>query len=66
MPHIWYAQQWPNEIDRAHYLDRQAITELPESLLAFGSFYDKRKQILRARIEQALDAHNSVSDVTNN
>ncbi|MEZ8194736.1 DUF262 domain-containing protein [Vibrio cortegadensis] len=64
MPHIWYQKLWPNEIERQHYLDRQAITELPDSLLGFASFYEKRKTTLKSRIEQALDTHSVAKSET--
>ena len=64
MPHIWYQKLWPNEIERQHYLDRQAITELPDSLLGFALFYEKRKAILKSRIEQALDTHSVANSQT--
>jgi len=54
MPHDWYAQQWPNESGRLAHLQSQAITSLPEELSQFMGFYHERHEVLRARIEVAL------------
>ena len=55
MPHEWYAMQWPDPVARQQYMSHQAIDELPETLLGFSAFYDRRKATLKARIQQVLN-----------
>jgi hypothetical protein len=54
LPHEWYAMMWPDPAARANHLQLQAINSLPESLLGFGEFYQKRREILLSRLRTIL------------
>lgn len=54
MPHAWYTKFKPDAQARQQYLAGLEITELPESLIDFSTFYEQRKKALRMRIALAL------------
>lgn len=54
MPHDWYALFKPDASARKEYLAGLEITDLPEALSEFMSFYERRKQGLRLRIASVL------------
>ena len=54
MPHDWYALFKPDASARKEYLAGLEITDLPETLSGFLSFYEQRKQALRLRIASVL------------
>ncbi|MGL5335802.1 MAG: hypothetical protein ACRC9R_06610 [Enterovibrio sp.] len=60
MPHVWYAQQWPDVNARQAHLQSQAIASLPKKLNQLMNFYRERHETLLARIRSALQPASSV------
>lgn len=59
MPHEWYGALWPDPEARKNHLQSQGIVALPENILEFNVFYEKRKETLRSRIGQILSIGSS-------
>jgi len=56
MPHEWYSTLWPDAAARNNHLQSQGIATLPATLAEFSTFYEQRRQTLRSRIGQVLNA----------
>ncbi len=54
MPAEWLRRSQPDPASRQAYRDRHLLGEAPESITEFDTFYDKRRERLKAEIKRML------------
>ena len=59
MPAEWLTETYSCPTSRQDYLDRHLLGEVPHVMVKFDSFYDVRRERLKARIEQLLGRRDS-------
>ena len=53
-PSDWLAETYQKDADRQAYLDRHLLGNVPESIAAFDTFYNARRERLKAKITELL------------
>ena len=54
MPAEWLCQAQPDPVSRQAYLDRHLLGDVPDSITEFDTFYEARRERLKAKIQQLL------------
>lgn len=54
LPHAWLAMAMPDPTQRASYLTRHDLVELPESVVDFDKFFEARKARMKSRLVALL------------
>ena len=53
-PHDWLAKQFPREQDRAQFIQRNLLGEVPVGLSGFPAFFRTRRVAMRERLREQL------------
>ena len=56
MPHEWVQDRYPDNQTRRNYLEQYLLDELPEGFSGFGAWYEARRERLKERIGELLNA----------
>ena len=54
MPAKWLSETYTNDTSRHEYEERHLLGQVPESLTRFDTFYNGRRELLKARIGRLL------------
>ena len=60
MPAEWLSETYADEASRHEYEENHLLGHVPESITAFGTFYDVRRERLKRRIGQLLGRQPSI------
>ena len=63
MPSKWMAEQFPDKTARKEYRRNHVLGVLPDSILEFDVFYERRRALLREKIENLLGSSRSRAGV---
>ena len=56
LPKDWSEKQFPNSLEREHYLDKHRMGVIPPGVDGFTSFHGARRELLRNKLEELLMA----------
>ena len=62
LPHQWLADHFATDEQRSHYVQQNDLADVPESITDFMTFYEARKDRLRARLVAALGVTDDASE----
>lgn len=54
LPTEWLHREYPNPASRQQYCENHLLGALPEGITGFGEFYEARRQLMKARLQQLV------------